>query len=242
MSQDGADDWLNIEHVTFSRDRKTVFSGLNFRCSERRIGVLGNNGAGKSTLLRLLNGLLTPQSGRIHVCGIDVPKNVREAMRAVGFVFQNSDHQIIFPTVIDEVSFGFRNRGLSPKESIESARECLEKHGCEDWVDLSVDELSEGQRQKLCLISVSALEPKVIALDEPFASLDLENRLALSDYLASFPQRLVVASHDLELLKRMERIIWLQNGEMITDGPPQTVIPAYIEASHKRAKSRNRID
>ena len=238
MSQVGSDNWLNIDHVTFSRDRKIVFSDLTIKCSERRIGILGNNGAGKSTLLRLLNGLLTPQSGLIHVVGINVPQNIRKAMQAVGFVFQNADHQIIFPTVMDEVSFGFRNRGLSPKDSVAIAREWLHKHRCDDWADLSVDELSEGQRQKLCLISVSALEPEVIALDEPFASLDLESRLAMSHYLMGFPQRLIVASHDLELLKQMERVIWLHHGAIAADGSPEAVINEYVETCHKKIEAR----
>lgn len=218
----------------FSRDRKTIFSDFSLKCAEDRIGVLGNNGAGKSTLLRMLNGLLLPQSGEINVLGIDVPRNVRKAMQTVGFVFQNADHQIIFPTVIDEMSFGLQNRGMSRSESIEIAHEWLAKHGCQSWADLSVDELSEGQRQKLCLMSVSALEPAVIALDEPFASLDLENRLILSDLLSEFPQRLIVASHDLELLRRMERVIWLQDGEIVADGDPNYVITDYIKACSKK--------
>jgi biotin transport system ATP-binding protein len=230
MSQDGSDTWLNITHVMFSRDRKKIFSDLSLKCSERHIGLLGNNGAGKSTLLRMLNGLLLPQSGSINVLGVDVPKNVRRAMQTVGFVFQNPDHQIIFPTVLDELSFGFRNRGFSRIDSALIVRKWLKKYDCEHWYDLAVDELSEGERQKLCLISVSALEPAVIALDEPFASLDLKNRITLSELLVQLPQRLVIASHDLELLRRMERVFWLDRGEIVADGDPEIVIKRYVEA------------
>jgi biotin transport system ATP-binding protein len=239
MSQDDSDIWLKIDHVMFARERKTIFSDFSLKCAERRIGVLGNNGAGKSTLLRLLNGLLTPQRGAIHVLGVDVPKDVRKAMQTVGFVFQNTDHQIIFPTVIDEVSFGFRNRGLPRADSDKIAREWLVKNGCCHWLDLSVEELSEGQRQKLCLLTVFALEPAVVALDEPFASLDLENRLELADLLYEFPQRLVIASHDLDLLRRMERVIWLQDGAIVGDGRPDDVIQRYIASCYEKKSTRS---
>jgi biotin transport system ATP-binding protein len=236
MSQDGSKSWLNIRHVMFSRDRKKIFSNLSLECSEKHIGLLGNNGAGKSTLLRLINGLLIPQSGSINVLGVDVPKDVRKAMQTVGFVFQNPDHQIIFPTVLDELSFGFRNRGLSRADSALMARKWLEKYGCGHWYGLTVDELSEGQRQKLCIISISALEPEVIALDEPFSSLDLENKITLSELLVQLPQRLVVASHDLELLRQMERVVWLESGEIVADGEPEAVIKQYIEVCHKKSR------
>jgi biotin transport system ATP-binding protein len=223
------DEWLVLQDVVASRGRKTIFSSISVVCAERRIGLIGRNGAGKSTLLRLLNGLLPAQSGSIAMAGVDVRANVTLAMRHVGFVFQNPDHQIVFPTVLEEMTFGFRTRGCSKVESEMRAVACLERYGCGDWVRASVEELSEGQRQKLCILAVIALEPSIIALDEPFASLDLPTRLELNALLVSLPQRVIVASHDLDLLRSMDRVIWLGEGRIIKDGNPDEVIGVYEE-------------
>jgi biotin transport system ATP-binding protein len=223
------DEWLVLQDVVVSRGRKTVFSSLSFECAENRIGLVGHNGSGKSTLLRLLNGLLSAQSGRIDVAGVDVRTDVALAMRHVGFVFQNPDHQIVFPTVLEEMTFGFKTRGYSTQESEMRAIACLERYGCRDWIRASVEELSEGQRQKLCILAVLALEPSVIALDEPFASLDLPTRLELNALLASLPQRVIVASHDLDLLRSTDRVIWLGEGRIMKDGSPGEVIGRYEE-------------
>ncbi|NCA13381.1 MAG: ATP-binding cassette domain-containing protein, partial [Proteobacteria bacterium] len=152
------------------------------------------------------------RDGSIAMAGVDVRANVTLAMRHVGFVFQNPDHQIVFPTVLEEMTFGFRTRGCSKVESEMRAVACLERYGCGDWVRASVEELSEGQRQKLCILAVIALEPSIIALDEPFASLDLPTRLELNALLVSLPQRVIVASHDLDLLRRFGRLTALVHG------------------------------
>ncbi len=236
-----SDEWLKLEEVAFSRGRKPVFQNLSLTCSERRIGLLGDNGAGKSTFLRLLNGLLSPQQGRLQVVGLNPASDVSEAMRAVGFVFQNPDHQIVFPTVLEEMSFGFRTRGLTRAESSARALEWLDRYGCAHWAELSVDELSDGQRQKLCIMSVLALEPSVIALDEPFSSLDLSTRLELADLLARAPQHLIIASHDLDLLQTMERLIWLDQGRIIADGAPGDVVRLYVESCRRHARRRGMV-
>ena len=162
-------------------------------------------------------------------------------MRAVGFVFQNPDHQIVFPTVLEEMSFGFRTRGLTRAESSSRALEWLDRYGCAHWAELSVDELSDGQRQKLCIMSVLALEPSVIALDEPFSSLDLSTRLELADLLARAPQHLIIASHDLDLLQTMERLIWLDQGRIIADGAPGDVVRLYVESCGRHARRRGMV-
>lgn len=220
-----------FEHVTFSRGPERLFSDLSVCLSERRIGLLGDNGAGKSTFLRLTNGLLAPHSGRVLVDGIDTALDSAAAMRKVGFVFQNPDHQIVFPTVLEEVAFGFRARGASARQSREQAISALVQHGCAHWKDVGVHELSDGQRQRLCIVSVVALEPDILVMDEPFASLDLPTRLGLSTMLARLPQRMLIASHDLDLLAGLDRVIWLEDGAIREDGRPADVLPQYREAA-----------
>lgn len=220
-----------FDHVTFARGTRHLFSDLSVCLSERRIGLLGDNGAGKSTFLRLANGLLAPHSGRVLVDGIDTARDSAATMRKAGFVFQNPDHQIVFPTVLEEVAFGFRARGSSAAQSREQAIRALAQHGCAHWKDAAVHELSDGQRQRLCIVSVVALEPDILVMDEPFSSLDLPTRLGLSNMLARLPQRMLIASHDLDLLADLDRVIWLQDGAIREDGRPADVLPQYKEAA-----------
>jgi biotin transport system ATP-binding protein len=231
MTPTSVDAAILFDHVTFARGPERLFSDLSLCLSERRIGLLGDNGAGKSTFLRLTNGLLAPHSGRVLVDGIDTALDSAAAMRKVGFVFQNPDHQIVFPTVLEEVAFGFRARGSSAAHSREQAIRALAQHGCAHWKDAGVHELSDGQRQRLCIVSVVALEPDILVMDEPFASLDLPTRLGLSNMLATLPQRMLIASHDLDLLAGLDRVIWLQDGAIREDGPPTDVLPQYKEAA-----------
>lgn len=218
-----------FERVTLSRGARRLFAGLDLELTERSVGIIGDNGAGKSSLLRLLNGLLRPESGRVVVDGMASADHPRELLRKVGFVFQNPDHQIVFPTVLEELACGLRARGASAAEANGAARRILLQHGCPDWEHAAVHELSDGQKQRLCILAVLALEPDILVLDEPFSSLDLPTRLQLIDMLHALPQRMVVASHDLDLLADLDRLIWLENGAVAGDGAPGPILSAYRE-------------
>ena len=225
---------IEFESVALRRGERLVFSGLDLALVENRIGVLGDNGAGKSSFLRLINGLLLPDSGRVRVLGRDVREHRRDLPKVVGFVFQNPDHQIIFPTVLEEVSFGLREQGVPAREAEARARDVLAAHGCASWVDAAVHELSEGQKQRLCILAVIAAAPDVLVLDEPFSSLDLPTRLDLMDMLLALPQKLVIASHELEVLAQMDRCLWLGGGGVEMDGAPERVIGAYRARAMER--------
>lgn len=222
---------IEFDHVTLRRGSRLVFDSLTISISQRRVGLLGNNGAGKSSLLRLINGLLLPDQGEVRVDGLVTSKARRELPAKVGFVFQNAEHQIVFPTVLEEIAFGFREHGSSRTDANDQAREVLQRFGCADWAEAVVHELSEGQKQRLCIMSVVAMQPDILVMDEPFASLDLPTRLDLMDFIGNLPQRLIVASHDLDLLAAMDRVLWLENGAVMGDGPPKPVIDAYRSAT-----------
>ena len=224
----GADGGLiAFESVCLRRGSRLVFDDLHLEIGERRVGLLGDNGAGKSSLLRLINGLLLPDSGLVSVDGLVTSQSRRDLPSKVGFVFQNPDHQIVFPTVLEEIAFGFRERGLKRDEANGRAGDVLRRFGCADWVHATVHELSDGQKQRLCIMAILAMEPDILVLDEPFASLDLPTRLGLTDFLMQLPQRLIVASHELELLSLMDRVIWLDRGSIAGDGAPADVIASY---------------
>lgn len=197
------------------------------RLAERRIGLIGDNGSGKSTLLRLMNGLARPTRGRVVVAGLDTVRQRKELPAQVGFLFQNPDHQLIFPTVAEEIAFGPAERGLPAAQAHEQALALLARHGCADWAGRNVNELSGGQKQLVCILALLATEPSILLMDEPFASLDLPTRLLLFRRIMALTQRIVMASHDFELLARFDRVIWLHAGRIRLDGRPAEVLPAY---------------
>ena len=224
---------IRFESVGLARGARTVFDGLDLVLAERRIGLIGPNGSGKSTLLRLINGLLLPDSGQVMVGGRPTAGRRRDLPAEVGFVFQNPDHQILFPTVGEEVGFGLAESGLGKREVAERVRMLLASHGCAGWEERAIHELSEGQKQLVCILAVIAPQPHVLLLDEPFASLDLPTRYALGARLAGLPQQIVMASHDLDLLSGFDRVIWLERGRVRAAGSPDGIVAAYRD--HARA-------
>lgn len=224
-----------LRGVRLARGGRTVFDGLDLALPERRIGLVGDNGSGKSTLLRLLNGLLLPDAGTVEVCGLDTRAHRRALPGLAGFVFQNVDHQIIFPTVGEEIAFGPLEQGMGKAEAHARAGRLLAAHGCAGWQQRAVEELSEGQKQRVCILAALAAGPRLLLLDEPFASLDLPTRLFLSGRLAALDLQMVMATHDLHLLEGFDRVVWLDGGRIAADGAPAAVLAAY--AAHARAKA-----
>lgn len=222
-----------FDQVSLTRNNHCVIKDLSIQMQESRIGLIGHNGSGKSSLVRLINGLLQPDSGHIDVHGRN-PRSGPEKMSAhVGFIFQNPDHQIIFPTVEEELSFGLMNQGVSKKEARQQVADILAKHQRSDWADKAVHSLSDGQKQLVCILSVLLMQPGVMILDEPFSALDLPTRYQLMDLLSQLPQQLLMISHELDTLETFERIIWLEQGQVFQDGPPDQVLPAYQAAARR---------
>lgn len=228
-------DDLTLTDVGYARDGRPVFAGLSLRLTERRIGVIGRNGAGKSQLLRLIAGLAAPDGGAVRLGHVDPARDRRAALRAIGILFQNPDHQIIFPTVDEELAFGLTSARVAPDVAAQQASAMLARFGRSDWVGRNVQTLSQGQRHLLCLMAVLLMEPDTILLDEPFAGLDLATSLKLQAILDSLPQRLVHVTHDLAALAGYDRVIWLDTGRIVADGVPGAVVPAYRAEMAARA-------
>jgi len=217
-----------FEDVEVRRGTRQVLAVPALKMNEPRIGVIGDNGSGKSTLLRLINGLLLPSRGRVLTAGLNTALCRRKLLPNVGFIFQNPEHQLIFPTVGEEIAFGLTERGLPASQAREQAIALLERHGCgADWVDRNVNELSGGQKQLVCILAVLVTSPSILLMDEPFASLDLPTRRHLFRRIMALPQQIVMASHDIELLAEFGRVIWLEAGHIRADGRPADIISAY---------------
>jgi biotin transport system ATP-binding protein len=218
---------LLLEAASVRLGGRLVLDALTLHLTEARIGVLGRNGTGKSTLLRLIAGLIPAESGTVRVDGVNPFTDRKAALRALGILFQNPDHQILFPTVEEELAFGLIQQGLPRDEAAARVRDALAADGKAHWSGVSVSTLSQGQRQFLCLLSVLLMQPRTILLDEPLSGLDLPTQARLRRRLAALPQRLVTISHDPASLAGADRVIWLEAGRVVADGPPRQVIPAY---------------
>jgi biotin transport system ATP-binding protein len=216
-----------LDKVTLRRGGRLVLDQLSLELAESRIGLIGANGSGKSSLVRLFNGLLTADEGDVTVHGLNAREQAAELPRKVGFIFQNPDHQIIFPTVAEEVAFSLEQAGLPRREAAKAAIPALARFGREAWAERPVHALSEGEKQFLCIIAVLVMEPAVLVLDKPFASLDLLTRRRLEALIASLPQQVITIAHEPDAFTRYDRVIWLDGGRVRMDGSPGEVVGAY---------------
>lgn len=228
-------DAIHLTDVTVTRGGLTALAGVTLRLHERRIGLVGRNGSGKSTLARVVKGLLKPDAGTVRVWGLDPAQRTREAVGCVGFLFQNSDHQILCPTVAEEIGFGLVEFGTPRAEADARARALLAEHGVGSWAERPVAALSEGQRRLVCLLAVLVMGPRVLVLDEPYAGLDIPTRLRLARFIATLPQQVLVIGHDADDFTGFDRILWLEAGRVERDGPPAEVLPAFVAAMRRLA-------
>lgn len=208
---------------------KVLLSGIDLTLAEARIGIVGRNGSGKTSLLRLIAGLVAPSVGTVQLDGAD-PADRKAMLGRVGILFQNPDHQILFPTVAEELSFGLRQMGLTGAESSARVTAALAAEGRAHWANAPTATLSQGQKQWLCLMAILLMEPATILLDEPFAGLDLPMQARLARRLAALPQRIVTVSHDPAALRGADRVIWIEGGRIVADGAPAAILPEFEAA------------
>lgn len=226
---------IYLKDVIFEFENHRVIDQVDLNIIEHRVGIIGVNGSGKSTLARLIAGLISPIHGTIKINDIDIYKDRKSALNTVGIIFQNPDHQIIFPTCIEEISFGLIQQGITRYEAEKKVLKILKRFDKLHWADQLAHNLSQGQRHYLCLIAVLAMKPDVIVLDEPYAGLDLPTSLRLKQTLEKLNQQLVMISHDKEILADFDRILWIDNGKIINDGSFENVFPDFEKEMRRRA-------
>lgn len=208
---------------------KTLLEELSLELTEPRIGVIGANGSGKSTLLRLLNGLVAPSSGAVTVDGWDTVRSVRDVRRRVGFVFTDPLSQLVMPTGREDVELSLRRSVRNARERRAKAERALDRFGLLASADQSIYELSGGERQLLALTAVLAVDPDVLVLDEPSTLLDLRNRELLRRTLAGLSQQVILSTHDLELVRDLDRVLVVDAGAVVFDGLPAAAVDYYRE-------------
>jgi cobalt/nickel transport system ATP-binding protein len=191
-----------------------------------RVALLGPNGAGKTTLILHLNGILQGSAGDVYVGGLAVERaNLKEIRRRVGIVFQDPDDQLFMPTVRDDVAFGPANLGLRGDALDRRVRDALAAVDMAGAAERPPHHLSFGQRRRVAVATVLAMDPQILVLDEPTSNLDPAARRDLADILDALPVTAIIATHDLPYaLELCPRTVILNDGVIVADGPTTEIL------------------
>lgn len=233
---------IKIENLTYIYSPKTAYERIaldkiNIEINDGDfIGLIGHTGSGKSTLVQHLNGLLKANSGSIYYNGqniYDEGYNFRELRSKVGLVFQYPEHQLFGATIFEDVAFGPTNQGLSKAEIEEKTKKALAMVGIsEDMYETSPFEISGGQKRRVAIAGVLAMEPDVLVLDEPTAGLDPKGRDEILEQIRKLHLEnnitIVLVSHSMEdVAKYANRIIVMNNGQVMFNDEPKAVFAHY---------------
>lgn len=208
-------------------DGHQALFGVNLEIARgERVALLGANGAGKTTFVMHLNGLLSGGSGTVEVAGLSVVKeNLPEIRRRVGIVFQDPDDQLFMPTVRDDVAFGPANLGLKDAELDARVMQALELVDMVEFADRPPHHLSFGQRRRVAVATVLAMEPEILVLDEPSSNLDPQSRRELADILRSLDITMLMVTHDLPYAYELcSRAVVMGAGRVVADGRTRDIL------------------
>ena len=213
---------LDVRGLAFAYpDGHQALFGVDLHVHQgERVALLGPNGAGKTTLVLHLNGILTAGAGKVAVSGLPVEKqNLAEIRRRVGIVFQDPDDQLFLGSVRQDVAFGPANLGLKGAALERRVMAALDRVGMADFADRPPHHLSFGQRRRVAVATVLAMEPEILVLDEPSSNLDPASRRELADILRSLDVTLLMVTHDLPYaLELCPRSVVLSDGVVVADG------------------------
>ncbi len=191
-----------------------------------RVALLGPNGAGKTTLVLHLNGIIEPDSGTVRVAGLPVvPEHLMEVRRRTGVVFQDPDDQLFMPTVWKDVAFGPANYGLDGEALEARVDAALESVGMTEVAQRPPHHLSLGQRRRVAVATVLAMEPEILVLDEPTSNLDPASRRELATVLTGLDITMLMVTHDLPYaLELCPRSLVINDGRIVADGPTAALL------------------
>jgi len=221
------DPLLAVRALTYSYDgEKNALADVSFEVKQGEfVSILGKNGSGKSTITKLIMGVLNPDSGSIFFQGQDVGAlSIFERSQKIGVVMQNPNHMISHHMIFDEVAFGLRNQGLTEKEIEQKVLNTLELCGLSKYRNWPIEALSYGQKKRVTIASILALEPQLLILDEPTAGQDYRNYTSMLDFIRKLNNELnitvVIISHDMHLvLEYTDRSIVISDSKLVADAP-----------------------
>lgn len=227
-------DNVSYKYMVGTPFEKTALDGVTMEILDGEfIGLIGHTGSGKSTLIQQLNGLLKPTSGDIYVDDMCITQKgavLKKVRQDIGLVFQYPEHQLFEETVFKDIAFGPENLGLSKDEILKRAIRALNIVGMdfEEYKDVSPFDLSGGQKRRVAIAGVLAMEPKVLILDEPTAGLDPRGRDEIlgkiNDLHKEYNMTIILVSHSMEdVAKLADRLIVMHNGKNIMTGKPREI-------------------
>lgn len=214
---------------TYSEDDRPAINDVSLEIKDGSwVSILGHNGSGKSTLAKLLVGLLEATSGHILVDGIELTEDTLSDIRKkIGIVFQNPDNQFVGVTVRHDIAFGLENRMVSRKEMEEKVLECASKVGLSNYLEREPYKLSGGEKQRVAIAGILALDSKYIIFDEATAMLDpngVNDVIAIINELRETTNKTIITiTHDLELAKKSDHIFVFKNGKITAQGNPEEI-------------------
>ncbi len=231
----------NLTHVY--RGKIKALDGVNFTAKRgERIAIIGANGAGKSTLFKHFNGILRPTGGEVLIKGESITgKNILDVRRTVGVVFQDPDDQIFAPTIKQDVAFGPTNLGLGEDVIEKRVCEALETVRLTGFEERAPHHLSTGEKKKVAIAGILAMQPEVLVLDEPTAGLDPGGAVRLIRLINEMNRYLgittIIATHEVDIVPLLaDRVCIMSSGRIIGDGSPQEIFSTdeLIRRTHLR--------
>ncbi len=221
VSLNGTHPILDIKNLNFNYpDGHTALQGVSLQLYRgEKVALVGPNGAGKSTLMLHLNGILG-QNSPLQISGLPItPANLPLIRAKVGLVFQNPDDQLFSPTVFDDVAFGPLHIGFSEAEVRQRVDQALAQVGMSDYAQRLAHHLSMGQKKRVSIATVLAMDPEILVLDEPSAGLDPRARRSLITLLHQLPLTMLVSTHDLLMVRELfPRMVIMDQGQIVADG------------------------
>ncbi len=218
---------IEIEDLWFEYpDKRAALRGVNLQIhAGEKTALVGLNGAGKSTLLLHLNGILSGR-GTIHINRIRLtPATIGQIRALVGLIFQSPDDQLFSTTVFEDVAYGPIYQGLPPADVKIRVREALALVGMQDYADRTSYHLSLGEKKRIAIATVLSMQPEILVLDEPSAGLDPRARRNLMGLLKEFHHTMIIATHDLDLVKELTtRTLVMFDGKIVADGPTGQIL------------------
>ena len=222
---------LAVENLSFSYpDGHAALHDISLHIeSGEKVALVGPNGAGKSTLMLHLNGIFLGH-GKIQVAGMPINKEFLPLIRAkVGMVFQNPDDQLFSPTVFEDVAFGPLHMGLPEAEVFARVDRALEQVGMQIYAQRLSHHLSMGEKKRIAIATVLAMNPDILVLDEPSAGLDPRARRSLIELLRQMPITMLISTHDMRLvLELLPRTVIMDQGYVVADGPTDELLKDQV--------------
>ena len=218
---------VSCEKLSFSYADTPALSEVSFEVhAGENVGIVGPNGGGKSTLVRMLNGLLLPDSGSVRVSGRDPATEPFEVRKHLGVLFQNPENGLVAPFVEDDVAFGLENLGVPREEMRQRVANAIRAVGLEGYEQREPHTLSGGEKQRVALAGLLAVEPEILVLDEPTSMLDAAGRREVLERLEALRSDRTVlhVTHHLEELVDADRILVLNGGELVAEETPERLL------------------